>query len=77
MLAEQQGGVLDEHAVGEIVERGQAAHLQARLRQRPLIGRMLRDRPADIHALRLRRLALGEARADGAGEGDGHLPVVP
>ena len=43
MLTEQQGRILDEHGIGEVVERREPAHLQPRLRQRPLIGRMLRD----------------------------------
>ena len=70
--AEQQGGVLDEHAVGKVVECCQTAHREARLRECPLISRMLRDRLRHIHARRLRRLAFGEEGADGTGESDRH-----
>ena len=41
MLAEQQGGVLDEHGVRIVGELGQAHNLETGGRQRLLIARML------------------------------------
>ena len=75
MLAEDQRGILDEHRVGIVGQLGQADDLEPRVLQRPLIGGVLSRGLGGIdrHALEVGQLALGEPRADGAGEGAPHL----
>jgi len=74
VLPKQDRHILDEDAVGMLGQSGQARDRKARLDQRVFISRMLADRAqgVDRRIERLRRLALGEARADGARESGGH-----
>ncbi len=74
VIAEQHGGVLDEHRVGIAGQIGQPNDFEPGLAQRLLISGMLNNgaRGVDRNAALMGQLAIGEARADGAGESAGH-----
>ena len=68
MAIEEQCRVLDEHRVGIVRKLGQADHFEACIRQRLLIGRVLRDCPGDVdrRAIQMGERAVGQPRADRA-----------
>src|SRR5262249_54449745 len=71
MLAEQQRSILDEHGVGIVGQLAQASNREACIGKRLFVCGMLLGCPfrRNRGAPEMRELALGEPRADRAGEG--------
>src|SRR5262245_7292987 len=78
MLAKKDGSVLDKHRVGVFGQIGQANDLEPGVAEGLLVGGMLQGGPIRIDrlAVKMRQRAIDNARADLAGEGEWHEPVV-